>query len=148
MRTFNRYLLIALLAGVIVVSMVGVFRIREMVRPRILARVSTPDGVEMCVIQKCNFSAEMFTTSFLYRRPSDVWRWFYYDHEDGYWSASQVKIDPEKKVAVFLRDQQPAITFDWANEDYTLHRFRRTDHQGSPADPGWSPEQFLSTREK
>ena len=144
MRADNRYLLIALMVVFVCITAVGVLRIQEMIRPHIIARAKTPDGVEMCLIQKCNFSVEMFTTSFVYRRPGDVWRWFYHDHEDDYWDRSPVTIDMAGQTAVFLRDGQPAVTFNWANEDYTLHRFRRTDRQGSPMAAGWSPERFLA----
>ena len=120
--------------------MVFTWSVRYLNGPRIIARAVSPDGIEMCLIQRCNWSAELFTTSFVYRKAGGPWRWFYYDHEDDFWGRSRVTLDAAAKVAVFLRGTKPAVTFDWANENYTLHRFRRTDHEGSPMPADWSPE--------
>lgn len=114
-------------------------------KPRVVARAITPEGVEMCVVQHCNWNAELFTTAFYYHQPGTNWGWFYYDHEDGYWGSGRVKLDTNARVAVIYRGNQPAITFDWATETYTLQRWKRTitgAQQYMPA--GWSPPSILT----
>jgi hypothetical protein len=80
----------------------------------------------MCIVQQCNWSGEPFTTSFIYRKPGADWGWFYYDHQDWYWGRARVSLDPKARVAVFYRDNSPAVTFAWDTETYTLHRRNRT----------------------
>ncbi len=109
-------------------------------RPRIIARAVASDGTEMCIVQQCNWSAEQFTTSFVYRKPGTNWGWFYYDHEDGYWRKGRAILDTDQNTAVFYRGDAPAVTFKWDSETYTLHRWNRTmtnAQQWLPA--GWSP---------
>lgn len=108
---------------------------------RVIARAVAPDGTEMCVVQRCNWSGEPFTTTFAYRKPGGFWGSFYFDHQDSYWGRSRVELDAQKGVAVFHRGDEPAITFAWPTETYTLHRLKRTT-TGAPSrmPAGWKPE--------
>jgi len=94
----------------------------------------------MCIVQEFNWSPELFTTSFVYRRPQNPWFWFYFDHQDSYWSHGQVSMHPAEKKAIFYRAGSPAVTFAWDRETYTLHRWNRTlvGAQGRLPE-GWSP---------
>ena len=94
--------------------------------PRVVARAVAPDGTEMCIIQKCNWGGEPFTTSFYYRKPGGQWGWFYYDHEDWYWSGAKVSLDTNASVATFYRKGKPDVNFAWNTETYTLKRRPRT----------------------
>ncbi len=87
--------------------------IRRFVAPRIVGRAVSPRGVEMCVIQKFNWSGEPFTTSFVYKRPGTNWAWCYYDHQDWHWGSSPVVVDTNRGVAIFYRDGRPEIGFEW-----------------------------------
>ena len=58
--------------------------VRHISAPRVVGRAVAPDGTEMCIVQECNWSAEPFTTSFVYRRPGGQWGRFYFDHKDIY----------------------------------------------------------------
>jgi hypothetical protein len=93
----------------------------------VVGSVVAPDGTEMRIIQKFNWSAEPFTTHFVFRKPGGTWRGFYYDHQDGYWRTSRATLDNNKSVAVFYRGSEPAVTFNWATETYTLHRLNKTE---------------------
>lgn len=108
--------------------------------PRVVSRAITPDGTEMCVLQQFNWSAELFTTRFAYRKPGGSWGMFYYDHQDDFWGSSPVTLDTNAGVAVFMRSGKPAVTFAWATEAYTLHRRNSTltNAQWKMA-PGWAP---------
>jgi len=111
--------------------------------PRVVGRAVTPDGVEMFIVQQCNWSAEPFTTYFVYRKPGAEWRKFYYDHQDIYWHRCRASIDTNAHVAVFYRGRSPAVTFAWDTETYTLHRWNRTTttYEGLPS--GWTPERSV-----
>jgi len=107
---------------------------------RIVARGVSPEGVEMCIVQECNWNGEPFTTRFVFRKPGTNWGWFYYDHQDWYWRTGHVILDTNSKTARFYRNAKPAVTFQWDNETYTLHRWNRTLYGAqSYMPPGWTP---------
>ena len=131
---------IILIISAFVVIVVGVLFVRHIGRPRVVARAVAPDGTEMCIVQRCNWNAEPFTTSFFYRRPGSNWGWFYFDHQDSYWSTSRVSLNTKTGVAVFYRGSSQAITFAWETEIYTMHRWDRTMTGAQSQLPaGWSP---------
>jgi len=99
---------------------------RHVSGPRTIASAVAPDGTEMRLVQRCNWSGEPFTTSFFIRKPGTPWGWFYYDHQDDYWNSARVQLDTNAGRAVFLRGNVRAVTFEWTNEVYTLHRWNRT----------------------
>ena len=136
-RTFFTVAVIAILA-------VGGLSLRRIITPRTVSRAVAPDGTEMCIVQRFNWSVELFTTSFVYRKPGGQWGEFYFDHEDDFWAGSRVTLDPAAQVAVFFRGGKPAITFDWASETYTMHRLNWTftgAQSTRPAD--WNPPKSL-----
>ena len=110
--------------------------------PRVLARAVSPEGVEMLLIQRCNWGAELFTTSFWYRKPDKPWGWFYYDHEDSFWLSGDFSLDAENATVVFFRDGTPAVTFNWDSERYTLHRFNRTLEGAQNVAPIGTPQPY------
>jgi len=126
-------LAIALIASVVLV----LFHING---PRVVGRAAAPDGTEMCLVQKCNWNGEPFTTSFVYRRPGGTWNWFYYDHQDSYWGRSRVELDTNAGVVVFYRGQYPAVTFEWATKTYKMRHGNRTTIGGDPLPAGWNPK--------
>jgi hypothetical protein len=114
--------------------------VRHLSTPRIVGRSVTPEGVELCVVQKCNWEAEPFTTSFVFRKPGGQWGWFYYDHQDWYWGHARIVLDTNSGVARVFRGETEAITFNWRKEIYTMHRWRRTiDGPQGTMPPGWEP---------
>jgi hypothetical protein len=131
-----------IILGLLVVALiVGIsLFIRHISVPRVVGRAVAPDGTEMCIVQECNWDAEPFTTSFVYRKPGTDWSWFYFDHQDWYWGASRTSFDITNRVAVFYRGGWPAVTFAWETETYTLHRWNRTLTGAQGRLPvGWSP---------
>ena len=100
--------------------------VAHIAHPRIVARALAPDGTELCIVQECNWSPEMFTTSFVYHKPGVEWRRFYYDHQDVYWGSARASLDTNAHVVVFYRGSSPAVTFAWDAEVYTMHRWNRT----------------------
>jgi hypothetical protein len=135
-RTFK-----VLIAAVVAALVFGsALIIRHISSARIVGRAVTPEGVELCVVQRCNWNGEPFTTAFVYRKPGGQWNWFYYDHEDWYWGHARIVLDTNASVAKIFRRDTEAITFDWSTETYTMHRWQRTiiGPQGTMA-PGWEP---------
>jgi hypothetical protein len=101
----------------------GGLLIRHLIGPRVVARASSPDGVEMCIVQRLG---EPFATGFYFRKPGGQWGWFYFDHEDWYWARSRVVLNTNHGIATFYRDGARAISFDWKAEKYVAHRLGRT----------------------
>lgn len=135
-----RVRIIFILAAVALIVSVGLV-LHHVDGPRIVGRALAADGTEMCIVQQCNWGPEPFTTSFVYRRSGGSWGRFYFDHQDSYWDRSRVVLDTNAGVAVFYRGNSPAVTFSWATETYTMHRWSRTMTGAQwqlPAD--WSPE--------
>jgi hypothetical protein len=101
--------------------------------------VKTPEGVEMCIVQQCNWGGEPFSTRFVFRKPGGSWGAFYLGHQDWYWGSSRAVLDTNAHVATFQNGTNLLLTFDWVNEIYW--RPRRGSETGAqfqlPA--GWSP---------
>ncbi len=118
-----------IIAAVIILSFAGLIAliVWHISKPRVIARAVAPDGTEMCLVQRCNWGGEMFTTSFYSRKPGMGWGWFYYDHQDNYWGRSRVELDTNSGRAFFFRDEKKAVTFAWRSETYTLHRWNRVE---------------------
>lgn len=130
-----------ILSSIFLVVAAVVAFLAHIAHPRVIARAVTPDGIELCMVQECNWNLEPFTTSFVYRKPGSQWRWFYYDHQDMYWGSARVTLDTNTDTAIFYRGSSPAVTFHWDLEIYTLHRWNRTltNAQGQFA-ADWTPK--------
>jgi hypothetical protein len=115
---------IILISIAVAIVMLGVLFVRHIDGPRVVARAVAPDGTEFCVVQKCNWDLEFFTTACYYRKPGGRWGWFYYDHEDWYWGRGRAEVDDRFKRISILRDDRVTVTFDWESERFQL---RRTD---------------------
>ncbi|MBN1518095.1 hypothetical protein JXA32_16155 [Candidatus Sumerlaeota bacterium] len=101
-------------------ALVAIFMYRA-VQPRIIARATAPDGTEMCVVQEFNWSAEPFTTRFLYRHPGGSWGAFYFDHQDIYWGIGKIKLNSATSTAIVLRSGKKVIEFNWKNDVYVAY---------------------------
>jgi hypothetical protein len=115
MRTLWRITIVGVVMGFLL--SIGLF-IRHINGPRVVGRAVAPDGTEMCIVQRCNWCGEPFTTSFYIRKPGRGWGWFYFDHEDWYWGKSRVYLDTNNTIATFYRGKSAAIRFDWSTETY------------------------------
>jgi hypothetical protein len=143
----GRVMSIWIVAAAFVTVLLLLVAARHFGRSRVIASAVAPDGTEMCMVQQCNWGPELFTTSFVYRKPGANWGRFYYDHEDGYWRTSRVVLHTNNATAMFYRDEAPAVTFRWETETYTLHRFDRTLTGAQFSLPaGWSPKQSVYSR--
>ena len=100
----------------------AVLLVRHIDGPRIVARAVTDDGTEFCVVQRCNWDLEFFTTSCYYRKPGGRWGWFYYDHEDWYWGRGHAEVDEALKRISIFRNGRTTATFDWESERFELRR--------------------------
>ena len=119
MRTSTKLILIGIVVALVAVAPLV---IRRMSEPRVIARAVAPDGTEFCVVQKFNWSPEMFTTSCYYRKPGGLWGWLYFDHQDSYWDRGRAVVDPAAKRVNLHRGGALVATFDWETEKYRLLR--------------------------
>ncbi len=129
-----------LILAAFAIVLFGSYSFYRVITPRTVARAVGPDGTEMCIVQRFNWSPELFTTRFVFRKPGAPWGEFYFDHQDDFWASSRITVDPATRTATFYRDDKPAITFTWPSETYTMHRLNRTltgPQWTHPAD--WSP---------
>jgi hypothetical protein len=131
---------IVLLTVIAVLVLGTALIIRHISSPRIVGRAATPEGSELCLVQKFTWDGDLFNTGFVYRKPGGQWNWFYYDHEDFYWGHARFVLETNASVARIFRGDAEVITFDWATETYTMHRWKRTmtGPQGTMP-PGWEP---------
>ena len=113
---------------------------RYVTGPRVVGRAVTPEGIEMCVVQRLNWGEDpFFSTRFIYRKPGGVWKGFYYHHEDDFWSRSRATLDTNTQTAVFYRNNKPAITFAWRREEYVMHRRKDTNTEPWTMESKWCP---------
>jgi hypothetical protein len=114
--------------------------IRQLRGPRVIGRIVTPDGVEMCIVQRWNIVEDpFFSTMFVYRKLGGAWKGFYYHHEDDFWGRSDVTLDTNLHTAVFYRTNTPAVTFDYVKETYIMHRWKRTSSEPAIMEARWWP---------
>ena len=110
----------------------------------IIARTVAPDGTDMCVVHKSNYSMEPYTIGFYFKHPGQPWGWFYYEHEDTRWFRGSIELNAEGTTALIKRGWKTVATFDLTTDSFTIKRWNRTI-QGAenwmPAD--WTPEQEL-----
>lgn len=112
---------------------------RRLAGPHVVARAVTPDGFELCIVQRWSFNElPWFTTSFLCRQPDGAWTRFYFNHEDRYWGRGRVSLDTSNRVATFYRGGSQAVAFAWKTGTYT-NLYRRRTAQPELMPPGWSP---------
>ena len=105
----------ALLAGF-------VFSIRHVNGPRVVASAVAPNGTEIRVIQKCNWSGEPFTTWVTSHKSDGTSGWHYYDHQDDYWGRGRAILDERRHLISIVRDGAVTATFDYVTDTFTLLR--------------------------
>jgi len=59
-------------------------------RSGIVARGTSPDGREYCIVQTYKGWAEPYQVSFYVRDASGIWRWNYLAHQDTVWNTATV----------------------------------------------------------
>jgi len=108
--------------------------------PRLVAYAKAPDGTEFCIVQKCNWDLEFFTTSCYYRKPGGPWGWYYFDHEDWYWGHGRSEVDAAAKQIRIYRGRGLVTSFDWETETFQLLRtdFPHRKFVGAQEVAGWS----------
>lgn len=138
MSKHTKFILTALFIGLIVAL---AFEVRHAWSPRVVAHAVTPEGIELCVVQESGRDFPPFVTSFVFRKPGANWDWYYYDHEDWYWSAGQFSLDTNNRVATAYRAGEPCLTFNWNTEFYTLRRpdLFQTYKEAMHLSAGWAP---------
>ncbi len=140
MRFFWRSVIVI---SVLVLIVIGTAYIYRGGFKRTVARAVTPDGIEMRVMQTQKWDdLPWLNTHFLYRKPGDVWKVCYYNHEDSFWWSCPVSLDTNNKVALFIRKgkkSRGSIRFNWTNESYTMMNAPLRSQAPWPQAPNWNP---------
>src|SRR5690349_19248065 len=114
--------------------------LHRMANPHRVAWAVTPDGVELCLIQRWNGMSDLFfTTTFAVRHPGTNWLTYYVHHEDSYWDRAAMDLDVDRRLARVSRSGEPVITYDWRRRSYSLRRGGYSAER-SPwvMPPGWA----------
>ena len=111
----------------------------------ILARITTPEGIELCVIQKSNYSFEPYTVSFYFKRPGQLWGWFYYEHQDTRWDSGSIELNSEGTVAIIKRGASTVAMFDLVTERFS-GKYNTIQGAQLWLPVGWTPEEYMSGR--
>jgi hypothetical protein len=130
---------------VLIAAAGGALFMRKLMGLRVVCQAVTPDGIEMCIVQKLNYDPPFdlepwFSTRFVYRKPGGAWKGFYYHHQDDFWGRSRVLLDTNAQRAIFYRTNGPAVTFDWATKTYIMHRWKRTNTEPEQMSGKWCPD--------
>lgn len=113
----------------------------------IIARVTTPDGVELCVTHKSNYSLEPYTVSFYFKRPNQPWGYFYYDHQDTRWHSGSIGLNDDGSKAFINRGKVIVATFDLNTESFKIKRWDRVIQGAQKWMPeDWNPEDEIRQR--
>ena len=93
-----------------------------------VAELTTADGWGFEVFQKCNHSAEPYTTSFYYRTaPTNRWHAFYMDHQDERWWSGRIAYDESSKCAQVFRGRKMVASFSLERLEFTRNKFATTN---------------------
>jgi hypothetical protein len=91
--------------------------IRTAIEPRFVVNIDHPNGTRFRVVQEFQYNGEMFDTSIYFDDGNGQWRWYYYDHDDGYWGSAETKIDGSI-INVFANKR--SIKFDTETGECTV----------------------------
>jgi len=148
----RRKLIAAELAFLSFITLVGIFYLIFLFIPggdAILARVTTPDGVELCLTQKSNYSLEPYTINFYYKRPGGKWGGFYYDHEDTRWIKGTIELNEQGTFVSIKRGSKEVATFDLETDSFTIKRWKRTTKGAQTWKPeDWTPEEHINSHKR
>jgi energy-coupling factor transporter transmembrane protein EcfT len=108
---------------------------------KILDRIKTSDGTELCILQKSNYLLlEPYTVNFYYKRPNDRWYGLYYDHQDTRWYKGTIELNEERKLAIIKRGSSLVAIFNLNNNSLTIKKLNRTENIGTKMPENWKPE--------
>jgi len=104
--TLRHVFLIILIVGAILGT--GLY-LQSKLEPRIVASVDHPNGTRLRVVQKFEYSGDLFDTSIYFDNGDEKWRWYYFDHDDSYWGTADTDVQGNE---IRIESRQRSIVFD------------------------------------
>jgi hypothetical protein len=92
---------------------------------KLVAKATAPDGTEMVLFQKCNYSAEPYLTHFYFRNPTGSWHSFQIDFEDTRWLSGRIECNTG--IATVYRGKAEVAQFDWSNSTFRMGHYVETN---------------------
>ena len=83
--------------------------LRSALATRIVASVDHSNGTRLRVVQRFEYSGDMFNTSIYFDNGDGHWRWYYFDHDDSYWGRAKSEVTEN---AVRIESNERKIQFD------------------------------------
>ncbi len=118
MRYKIRHLLI--LTAIVGAILSAAIVIHTAIEPRVVVNIDHPNGTRFRVVQEFQYNGDMFDTSIYFDDGDGQWRWYYYDHDDGYWGSAGTEIDGSM-INVFSIKR--SIKFDTETGECTVTQF-------------------------
>ena len=83
--------------------------LRSALATRIVASVDHSNGTRLRVVQKFEYSGDLFNTSIYFDNGDGQWRWYYFDHDDSYWGRAKSEVTEN---TVRIESNNRKIQFD------------------------------------
>ena len=109
--------------------------------PLLIAKATAPEGTTAYLTQTYRGLLELYDVHFYTRDRKGIWRKYYVEHEDTFWSSGSLWIDAQRKTIFICRGSRPMARFDWGRNNYRLERdkpaeaaldFRLLEHSTEP----------------
>lgn len=91
--------------------------IRSAIETRFVVNIDHPNGTRFRVVQKFEYSGDLFNTSIYFDDGDGQWRWYYYDHEDWYWGRAETNID---RSIIYVSANKRNVIFDTETGECTV----------------------------
>ena len=115
MRFKTRHLL--LLTAIISVILSVAVAIQSAIKTRLVVNIDHPNGTRLRVVQKFEYSGDLFDTSIYFDDGDGQWRWYYYDHEDWFWGSADTNINGS---VIAVSADKRSIVFDTKTGECTV----------------------------
>jgi hypothetical protein len=108
---------------------------------KIIARVTSENGVEMCITQKYG---DFYEIRFFRKRPGEEWGAFYYDHQDLRWLRGRIEINEKSSEALIYKGGTVVAKYDIRNDSF--ERMQNGSYAVKKIyemPKGWTPEEYI-----
>ena len=109
------------------------------IQTRLVAKIDHPNGTRLRLVQEFTYSGELFETSIYFDDGDGKWRWYYYDHDDGYWGSAIIRVDGPQ---ISITHKKRSVLFDTVTGECSIAQAdgaRRKDNKSVRID-NLSPE--------
>ena len=123
--------ILAVILGILsVLAFTGYARIGYAMFPlgdKLVTRTSTPDGTDIVLYQRCNYSLEPYHTHFYFRESGEPWKSFQIDFEDTRWFSGRIDVTSDADLATVYRGKHTVAQFDLRARAFTMGNYTQTN---------------------